>query len=122
LEIPAETGVPSIILQDKIDLADEDTVIRPPPLTMYNDKPYVFKSSEEFFEFVKNVKTMNLDALYKQVKSICKKYVDADDFHLSICAADTVFTNFQDRLGLTHYFFFVGEEAWVQFVKTRLMT
>jgi len=36
-----------------------------------------------------------------------KKYVDADDFHISICAADTIFTYFQDKIGLTHYLFFV---------------
>jgi hypothetical protein len=40
--------------------------------------------------------------LYRTVKSIIKKYVDADDFHISICAADTIFTYFQDNL------FFVG--------------
>lgn len=52
-----------------------------------------------------------LDSLYRQVKSIWKKYVDADDFHLSICAADTIFSYFQDKIGLTHYLFFVGNPA-----------
>jgi hypothetical protein len=46
--------------------------------------------------------------LYKKVKSIWQKYVDADDFHISLCAADTIFSYFQDKIGLTHYLFFVG--------------
>ena len=53
-------------------------------------------------------KKKHLDTLYRKVKSIWKKYVDADDFHISICAADTIFTYYQDRLGLVHYLFFVG--------------
>ena len=36
------------------------------------------------------------------------EYIDADDFHISICAADTIFTYSQDKIGLTHYLFFVG--------------
>lgn len=36
------------------------------------------------------------------------KNVDAGDFHLSLCAADTIYTYFQDKIGLTHYLFFVG--------------
>ena len=68
----------------------------------------MFKSEQEFQELVANVKTKDLDALYKKVKSIWTKYVHADDFHISICAADTMFTYFQDKIGLTHYLFFVG--------------
>jgi hypothetical protein len=37
--------------------------------------------------------------------------VDADDFHISICAADTLFTYYQDKIGLTHYLFFVGNNS-----------
>ena len=46
--------------------------------------------------------------MYRKVKSIWEKYIDADDFHISICAADTIFTYSQDKIGLTHYLFFVG--------------
>jgi hypothetical protein len=53
-------------------------------------------------------KNETLDSLYKKVKSIWKKYIDADDFHISLSAADTIFTYFQDKIGLTHYLFFVG--------------
>ena len=65
----------------------------------------------EFDEFVKKTKDESLDNRYRKVKSIWKKYVDADDFHISICAADTIFTYFQDKIGLTHYLFFVGDNS-----------
>ena len=62
-------------------------------------------------EYIKRAKDENLDTLYRTVKSIWKKYIDADDFHVSICAADTIFTYFQDIIGLTHYLFFVGNNG-----------
>jgi hypothetical protein len=43
------------------------------------------------------------------VKAMWKKYIDADNDHIAICAADTLFTYFQDRIGTTHYLFFVGD-------------
>jgi hypothetical protein len=44
----------------------------------------------------------------RKVKALWSKYIDADDFHISICAADIIFTYYQDKMGLTHYLFFVG--------------
>ena len=35
--------------------------------------------------------------------------MDADDFHITICAADIIFTYFHDKLGMTHYLLFVGD-------------
>ena len=35
-------------------------------------------------------------------------FAERDDNHISICAADTIFTYFQDKIGLTHYLYFVG--------------
>jgi hypothetical protein len=96
-----------IALQDVIEV-DDTTVIKPFELRAYMEKPYTFKSKEEFEQLVENVKTKNLDDLYRKVKSIWTKYIDADDFHMSLCAADTIFTYFQDKIGLTHYLFFVG--------------
>lgn len=99
--------VSSIALHDAIEIG-EDMVIKPPEFNTYINKPYVFKSAQEFQELVQNIKEKNLDTLYKKVKSIWRKYIDADDFHISLCAADTIFTYFQDKIGLTHYLFFVG--------------
>jgi Bifunctional DNA primase/polymerase, N-terminal len=97
----------SITLQESIQI-DETTILKPLELTSYINKPYTFKSVQEFHEFVEDTRGKNLDGLFRNVKSIWEKYVDADDFHISICAADTIFTYFQDKIGLTHYLFFVG--------------
>ena len=70
-----------------------------------------FTSKEEVEQYIANAKNGDLDTLYRKVKPIWKKYIDADDFHISICAADTIFTYFQDIIGLTHYLFFVGNTA-----------
>jgi hypothetical protein len=100
----------SITLQDSIPI-DDNTVLKPFEIAAYVNEPYAFKSKQEFYEFVKKTKDENLDSLYKKVKSIWKKYVDADDFHISICEADAIFTYFQDKIGLTHYLFFVGDNS-----------
>jgi hypothetical protein len=100
----------SIILQDSIPI-DDKTILKPFEIAAYVNEPYSFKSEQEFFEFLKMTKDESLDSLYKKVKSIWRKYVDADDFHISICAADTIFTYFQDKIGLTHYLFFIGDNS-----------
>jgi hypothetical protein len=107
---------PSIILQEPIPL-DETTILKPPELMLYLNKPYGFKSKEEFYQSIESAKedqTETADLLYtlfKEVKSIWKKYVDADDFHISICVADTIFSYLQDKIGLTHYLFFIGNNG-----------
>jgi hypothetical protein len=102
---------PSIVLLESIPL-DETTVLKPTELMSYLNKPYAFESKEEFYEYIESVKEQeNLYSLFKQVKSIWKKYVDADHFHISICAADTIFSYCQDKIGLTHYLFFIGNNG-----------
>ena len=73
-----------------------------------NTEPYTFNSQLELNVIIEEARKLRLDHLYRMVKRIWKKYVDADDFHISICAADTIFTYFQDKAGMTHYLFFVG--------------
>lgn len=97
----------TITLEDSIPISDT-VEYKPFENEAYLNKPYSFKSREEFDLTIEKAKGETLDSLYKRVKSIWKKYIDADDFHISICAADTVFTYFQDKIGMTHYLFFVG--------------
>ena len=92
--------VPSIKLEDKI--------IKPLTKDMYLSKPYIFTSEQNVRKSIEKTKKENLDTLFHKVKSIYRKYVDADDFHISICTADIVFTYYHDKIGLTHYLFFVG--------------
>jgi hypothetical protein len=102
-------GPDSFEIKESIDLDDE--IVKPPDPRMYINKPYVFGSKEELQTYVDRAKTETLDSLYNSVKSIWAKYIDADDFHLSICAADTIYTYYQDKIGLTHYLFFVGNNG-----------
>lgn len=96
-------------LKDKIELANK--ILKPLEDISYVNKPYTFISKTEVDAYLEKLTPDTLESLYRRVKSIWKKYIDADDFHLSICAADTIFTYFQDKIGLTHYLFFVGNPA-----------
>ena len=110
-DVDSNNKFPSIVLQESIPL-DETTILKPTELISYLNKPYVFESKEEFYQYVENAKNhSDLFTLFKQVKSIWKKFLDADPFHISICAADTIFSYFQDKIGLTHYLFFIGNNG-----------
>ena len=85
-----------------------DEIIKPLKALSYINKPYSFSSDQEVQDYITKAKGQDLDTLYTKVKSIWKKYVHADDFHISICAADTIFTYYQNIAGMTHYLFFVG--------------
>ena len=98
----------SISTVDFIPLGKEDKIASPLPAESYINKPYTFNSQLELDATIEEAKKLTLDHLYGMVKRIWKKYIDADDFHISICAADTIFTYFQDKAGMTHYLFFVG--------------
>jgi hypothetical protein len=81
---------------------------RPFEPSAYLNKPYKFDSAQDFKLCVEKARVETPDTLYAKVKGICSKYIDADTFHIAICAADIIFTYFQDKMGLTHYLFFVG--------------
>jgi len=95
-----------VSIRDRVHL--DDKIVKPFEAGSYINRPYSFTSEAKLNECIDKARIENLESLYKKVKSTWKKYVDADDFHISICAADTIFTYYQDRLGLTHYLFFVG--------------
>ena len=98
------------LLKSKKQIDFGDRILKPYEPTSYINRAYSFTSEKEVEQYITNAETENqsLDTLYREVKPIWKKYIDADDFHISICAADTIFTYFQDIIGLTHYLFFVG--------------
>jgi hypothetical protein len=99
------------IMLEKSLAMDDTSEYRPFESAAYLTKPYIFKSKQDFESCVSKFRKEDLDTLYRKVKSVWKKYIDADDFHISICAADTIFTYYQDKIGLTHYLFFVGNNA-----------
>ena len=70
-------------------------------------KAYSFASEEEVQALCQ---TCNIYArqLYDMIKKIVSNYIDADDYHVSIVTLSIIFTYYQDRVGTTHYLFFVG--------------
>ncbi|MGC1134746.1 MAG: hypothetical protein WA941_18105, partial [Nitrososphaeraceae archaeon] len=76
---------------------------------LLNNRPYSFRNREEFDLCVQRAKNETLDSLFDKTLALWKKYIDADDFHLKICAADTLFTYKQDVIGMTHYLFFIAD-------------
>ena len=102
--IVKDTG--SVDIQRSIEL--EDKILIPLDKEAYINKAYSFLSEDDVKSCIDSAKQGNLDTLYHKIKSIWKKYVDADDFYISLCALDTIYTYFQDKIGLTHYLFFVG--------------
>ena len=99
-----------ITLEEEIPLDDSrNTVLKAPDLFSYINKPYSFISVSEFEDYIEKARNETLDSLYGKVKPIWAKHIDADDFHISLCAADTIFTYYQDIIGMTHYLFFIGD-------------
>jgi hypothetical protein len=72
---------------------------------------YEFSSEEEINSYIKRAKNETLDTLFNRSKSFWMKYIDADNYHHSICAADTISTYFVDKSSSTHYLLFVGDNA-----------
>ena len=72
-------------------------IIRPQLAESYLSKPYSFKSKEEFHRVVDSAKLNTLDSLFLTVKNIWAKYIDADDYHLSICEQILSFLTFKVR-------------------------
>jgi hypothetical protein len=96
-----------VTLESSIPI-DDTNKYRPFESSAYLSEPYRFESRQDFDLTVKRARGETLDSLYEKVKRIWLIYVDSDDFHISICAADTIFTYYQDKMGLTHYLFFIG--------------
>lgn len=85
---------------------NQDTRLVP---KLLSNRPYSFKSKEEYESYIEHARHETLDSLFNRTYKVWKKYIDADEFHLKICAADTIFTYFQDKLGMTHYLWFTAD-------------
>jgi hypothetical protein len=88
------------VLSETIDL--DDQIIVPPDKSSYLSKEYVFSSKEEVELYIKRAQKERLDSLFQKTKNIWKKYFENNQETLTLCAADTIFTYFQDTLGMTH--------------------
>ena len=99
----------------KIEVVDEieyndDEVLKPLDISGYMSLAYKFSSKDGLVKFIEKVsKNETLDSLYRKNKILWRKYVDGDDFHISISAADEIYTYIQEKIGLTHYLFYIGD-------------
>ena len=101
-------GPGRIEVVEHIDIS-ENRILKPIPRSSYINRPYEFKTLEEVNQLINTVATETLDNLYYRVNGVWRRYIRESDDHLSICSADCIFTYFQDKMGLTHYLFFVGD-------------
>jgi hypothetical protein len=91
---------------------DKNSIIIPLPTDLYASRPYEFDSEKQFRKFEHQVKSReNLDSLFQKVKAQWNLYIDNGKEHNIMCTGDTIFTYFQDKLGTTHYDFFVGDNG-----------
>jgi hypothetical protein len=95
------------LLSSKIELSDIG--IAPPERIEYLSKEYNFASVEEIEYFINRAKNETLDSLFQLVKSFWIKYIDVNEDFINVCAADTIFSYFQDKLGMCHYLLIVGD-------------
>lgn len=98
-----------IVVKERIE--KPDAILFPIERPGYLNMPYAFASQDEIKQYVERARTETFDSLFSKVKAIWSKYIDGDKDHITICAADTIFTYFQDKLGITHYLLFVGDNG-----------
>lgn len=92
------------------EMADKPTMqLVPPEKGMYLGKPFEFESEDELNRCLKIASVTSLDSLFKTQKKLARKYIDAPPTHITITAADDIFSFFQDLLGQCHYLFYVGD-------------
>ena len=60
------------------------TKVDPQFKDQYLTKAYNFDSEEELKHYEATASTLTLDDLYDMIKKIVRKYIDSDDFHISI--------------------------------------
>ena len=87
----------------------ENLTIVPPGKSLYLSKEYSFSSADEIKKYVTRAQKETMDGLFAKVKNVWEKCFDNDDESLTLCSADTIFTYFQDKMGMTHYLLFVGD-------------
>jgi hypothetical protein len=85
--------------------------IIPPSKTEYMSKPYEFADNDEYLSYWTRAKEETFDSLFQRVKAILEKYLDTDPDYLTLCASDIILSYFQDKIGLVHYLFFVGDNS-----------
>jgi hypothetical protein len=95
------------VLFDKIE--SDNLILYPKEIQSQLSEPYVFEFKEEIVHYLNLAKKLtNFDQIFKLVKSIYKKYVDAEEHYIRLLSADTLYSYFQDKFATTHYVICIG--------------
>ncbi|MGA7898592.1 MAG: hypothetical protein WCA39_06975 [Nitrososphaeraceae archaeon] len=87
-------------------------VLRPADnLDTQNPLPYIFESPDELNQYLERARSETFGSLYLKTKLIYRKYVNIEDYLLSILSADTIYSYFQDKFPTLHYNIFVGDNG-----------
>ncbi len=108
-----EGGMKEIKLSTRISLENGSKIdLLPKDEHSYLCQPYVFQSKEDLEHYIELANGIsNFDPIYKLVKTIISKFIDAEDHYLTLLAADIIYTYFQDKFGTTHYLTCVGDNS-----------
>jgi hypothetical protein len=113
IDVDPTTAEPFAKVSEKILLPDAKHAtmeLLPNEKEGYLSKPYEFKNIEELSQYIHYANNdETLDSLFEKVKDTAKRYIVGSDTHLTILAADTILTYFQDKLGQVHYLYFYGD-------------
>jgi hypothetical protein len=71
----------------------------------------IFATAEELEEYLKRARNETFDTLFSKIKSVYKIYVNTEEHYITILAADTIYSYFQDKFPTVHYNIFVGDNG-----------
>ena len=91
------------------NIEENNRILKPPEREGYPYTPYEFESNEELSSFLDKANQTTLDKLYTKCKSIFLRYVDQEEHIISLLAADSIWTYFQDLFSVTHYSEGIGD-------------
>jgi hypothetical protein len=97
----------SIHIENSINV--EGKTLKPLKKEAYLTKPYSYLSKDQVYEYGSEARHITLSDLYRKVKSLCQLFIVGDNNHIALLTADSTYTYYQDRLGITHYLFFIGK-------------
>ena len=78
-------------------------------LYMQTPLPYIYKSEDEFNEYLAYARKLDLDALFSLVETEFRTYVDVEGYYYTLLVGDTIWSYFQDIFPYTHYIIIVGD-------------
>lgn len=92
-------------------IEDPWRILRSPTVEEYPYEPYEFFDLHEIESYSKRVKGESIDSLFAKARNIWRNYNDQDEYKLTLLAADTVWSYFQDKFGTTHYVDVIGDNG-----------